>query len=226
MVIGEEQRRCFQGLYRQYGDDPRSTSHRSRAIQYERYARIAKCFERESGSFRVHDIGCGLGHFGEFLKDRFEQAIYSGSEICEEFVEACRVRFPDHSFQLRNVATQLPDDRYDYVIACGTFNNRLGVSRNEWQNFVFSTLRAMYAMSTRGIAADFLTTYHDPEYARKDLHYQDEKQLMDFVASELSRHAEFDMSGPLYEYTMRAYRPELVRALHRGAEFDRYFPQR
>lgn len=222
-VIGESQRNFFLELYREHGDDPLATSHGGREAQLERYRRLAMSFVSEQGSFDVHDVGCGLGHFGDFLTERWPDARYSGSEICAEFVDLCRQRMPEAEFAVRNLADETPSDRYDWVVACGIFNNRLDVEKEDWQEFVYSMLQSMFTMAKKGIAVDFLTTYHDSQLSRSDLHYQDEKALLDFVNSQLSRHYELDMSGPLYEYTLRIYRSEHVRALHGGRELERYF---
>jgi hypothetical protein len=124
---------------------------------------------------------------------------------------------------LRDISENLPAERYDYVTQSGTLNGRLGVSPEEWQRYVFRMLSAMYAMAVKGIGANFLTSYADPDMMSPELHYQDEKVLMDYVASRLSRHFELDMGGPLYEFTLRVYRPEEIARRYPGAEFERYF---
>jgi trans-aconitate methyltransferase len=98
-------------LYRRHGDDPRSLSHNDPVTQRERFQRIARCFDDMEDGFTVHEIGCGLGHFGQFLAERYPGALYSGSEICEEFAEHCRRLFPDGSFHVRDISSKLPDDR-------------------------------------------------------------------------------------------------------------------
>jgi hypothetical protein len=223
MSIADKQREYYRRLFRQHGHDPQSLGHRDRATQYERFHRIAKCFEGVAGGFGVHEIGCGLGHFGEFLEQHHPRADYSGSDIIEEFVKRCEDRFPDSSFFLRDISREKPGDRYDFVTLCGTFNNRLGRTDEECQEFAFSMLRTMYHMSSKGIAADFLSRYHDLEHARDDLYYQDEKPLMDFIVAELSRYFEVDLGGPLYECTVRIYRPEYLRSRYADGAFDRYF---
>ncbi len=222
MSIDDEQREFFLDLYRKHGDDPRSLSHRDGVTQRERYRRAARGFDEER-PFSVHEVGCGLGHFGEYLNARHPRATYSGSEICEEFVEACRQRFPDGSFELRDLSGGPGEDRYDYLVLIGVFNIRAGRDESDWQRFVRDMLKNMYTMCRAGIVADFLTPYHDPEYTKAELHYQEVGALLDFVHAELSRHYEIDAGGPLYEYSLRVWRPEYLRDRFGAAEFDRYF---
>ncbi|WP_194869379.1 class I SAM-dependent methyltransferase [Myxococcus sp. AB025B] len=223
MDIAEEQRAFYGALLDQYGDDPRALSHRDQATQYERFHRLARVFEHEQVPFSVHEIGCGMGHFGEFLERHHSGALYSGSDVHPSFAEACARKFPRGGFHTRDIVASLPPERYDFLTLSGTFNVRLSATPEAWRGFVQGMLRAMYAMCTRGFAVNFLTTFHDPEYTRAELHYEPPGALLDFVVGQLSRFWELDAAGPLYEYTLRVYRPEHVRARHADPAFTRYF---
>jgi Methyltransferase domain len=121
-------------------------------------------FPGETETFTVHEIGCALGHFGDFLQERFPRAQFSGSEIYEPFVEKCRKRFPQGEFFLRDITETLPPDRYDYVfIGAGTFHIPGTAPRDQWESFIYSMLSAMYAMAKKGIGSTFLTGYADYE---------------------------------------------------------------
>lgn len=223
MTIVEQQREFYERLFQQHGHDPRSLDHRDKATQFERFSRLAQAFRREEGPFTVHEVGCGLGDFGAYLAERCPWAGYSGSDICGEFVTACQQRLPQGTFLLRDVVQTHGERQYDFLTLSGTFNMRLGASPDAWSTFVLALLDRMYALARKGIAVNFLTTYCDPEMMRDDLHYQDEKQILDHAVERLSRHYELDAGGPLYEYTLRLYRPEYVAALYPAPEFDRYF---
>lgn len=223
MKIAERQRRFYEELYRRHGDSPAALSYRDRETQFERFARLARLFEGEQGAFSVHEVGCGLGHFGDYLTEHHPRAAYSGSDICPEFVARCAERHPASAFFLRDVARELPGERYDFVTQSGMFNPRLDSDPAEWREFVFGMLDAMYALTRKGIAANFLSSYHDAERAQDSLHYQEPAQVIDHVARRLSRHWEIDAAGPLYEFTLRVYRPDHVRARYGGDSFRRYF---
>jgi len=209
-------------LFERYGDDARALGHADRVSQYERFEMMARLFAHERRPFTVHEIGCALGHFGEFLRERYPLARFSGSDIQEPFIEVCRRKFPDGEFVLRDIAAVPAEGRYDYVVTC-LFNCPGGTPRPEWQQFVYSMLSAMYKLADRGIATTCLTTYYDPGRNRPDLYYQDEKALMDFTAAHLSRHFVLDMEGPLYEYALRVYRHAYVRRRHPEPELSKYF---
>ena len=224
MSIRDDQRRYYADLWQRYGMDLRAVGWRQESeLQEERFFRLSRLFVHEQDSFSVHDIGAGLADFGRFLDEHFPLAEYSGSEVCDEFLEVCHRRFPRSRFVLRDVSAELPRECYDFVTQSGLFNGRLDTPAEEWQQFIFDMLRAMYTMARKGIAANFLTSYCDPERMREELHYQHPEPIIDFVSRQLSRHWELDAAGPLYEYTLRVYRPEYVQQRYAEAAFSRYF---
>jgi len=222
-AIVPEQQAYYRALFRAHGDDPRAMGYNDAPTRDERFARLARLFDGEREPFTVHEVGCGLGHFGEFLALRYPMARYSGSDIVDEFVAECRRKFPRDSFHVRDVVAEMPEDRHDYVTMSGTLNGRLSAPEDEWRELVETMLGTMYAMCRRGMAANFLTSYGDPDRRRPELHYQDPAEILDFATRRLSRHVEIDASGPLYEFTLRVHRPESLRRRYPGAEFDRYF---
>lgn len=222
MMLQEAQQRFYGRLHDQYGDDARALGHANQVTQYERFELIAGAFAHESAPFTVHEIGCATGHFGEFLRERYPLAVFSGSDILPPFVDTCRRKFPGGEFFVRNITSEPVAGHYDYVVTC-LFNCRGEAPRDEWQQFVYDMLEAMYRLADRGIAATCLTSYIDPGREYPDLHYQDEKALMDFTAARLSRHFALDMRGPLYEYALHVFRPSYVRTRHPDPSLSKYF---
>lgn len=223
MSLVDTQKKFYADLFAQHGDDPRSLSWRDSETQHERFARITKLFDREQGSFTVHEIGCGLGHFGDFLAEHHPRALYSGSDILPEFVTASQKRFPESEFFERDVSASLPKQKYDFVTLSGTFNLRLQTPVDPWKLFITNMLGAMYKMCTKGIAANFLSTCADAALMQNHLHYQSAAELIDHVSHHLSRHYELDHAGPFFEYTLRVYRPAYVRSCHPSQAFAKYF---
>jgi SAM-dependent methyltransferase len=221
--IVPEQQAYYRQLLERHGDDPRAVGYNDVPTQHERYARLARLFDGAPEPFTVHEIGCGLGHFGSYLAQHRPRARYSGSDVVAEFVTACRAKFPGATFHERDVTAELPAERYDFVTMSGTLNGRLGRSEEEWHAFSTALLEAMFAMCRLGLAANFLSAYADPERMRPELHYADPRATLEFATRRLSRHVEIDAGGPLYEFTLRVYRPEFLRARYPAPEFDRYF---
>ena len=65
------QKKFYQEKYSEFGDDPRSLSHNDRESQYLRFKILSGLFRYESSpAFSVHEVGCGLAHFGTYLKEK------------------------------------------------------------------------------------------------------------------------------------------------------------
>jgi hypothetical protein len=222
-AVTQEMLKLYGGNFEQMGNKEQALFHNDQESQYERFVMLVRLFERETEPFTVHEIGCSMGHFGDFLRERFPLASFSGSDIYPPFVTLCRERFPNNEFFVRDITKELPDERYDYVVTCGTFNIIGDCPTSEWQVAIYRMMTAMYALARRGVGLTFLTTYYDPGYNRADLFYQNEKLLMDFVVRNLSRHFELDEMGPLYEYGIRIYRPEHIHRLYPQRAFAKYF---
>lgn len=222
-AVQQEMLRLYGGNYEQAGDKPQVLFHNDQESQYERFAMLGRLFAQETEPFTVHEIGCSMGHFGDYLQQFHPLARFSGSDIYQPFVDLCRERFPASEFFRRDIVETLPMDQYDYVITCGTFNIPGDAPRDQWQAYIYQMAAAMYALARRGMGMTFLTTYYDPGRNRADLFYQNEKELMDFAVRHLSRHFELDEMGPLYEYGIRVYRPEYVRTRYPQAAFAKYF---
>lgn len=213
----------YADLYDEYGDDAKSLGHADKYSQHERFHMLTPLFAREEKPFSIYEVGVALGHFGDYLREHFPMAQFSGSDINEKFVKVCQTRFPKGSFHLGDIVEELPGECYDYVVTVGTYNIAGNNPRDEWQKLIYQMLNAMYAIATKGIGITFLTTYYDPGYEREELYYQDEKSVMDYTIRNLSRHFELDHRGPLYEYALRIYKPSYIQSLYPQKAFHKYF---
>ncbi|MDH3629361.1 MAG: class I SAM-dependent methyltransferase [Acidobacteriota bacterium] len=220
----DEQEQHYLELFNKHGDDPQALSYRDGPTQIERFHRLSLAFADMKEPFSVHEVGCGLGHYGDYLKRHHPLATYSGSDIIETFVDHCRERFPDDTFHHRDLVADNVAERYDWVMLSGLFNLKLAQPRDVWQDFVWQMLTEMYRLCRHGIGCNFVTSYVDEGRERSEIFYQDPRTLIDFATRHLSRHVEYDGAGPLYDYTVRIYRPEHIRRDYADAAFDHYFP--
>jgi SAM-dependent methyltransferase len=207
------------------GDTPQGTYHNDQATQYLRFERlVAPLLPFAGAGFSIHDVGAGSGELHRYLLGRGVEHAYSGSEIVPEMVEAARAKFPEADVRCRSIGEAGADERYDFVVLCGTFNQPGAVPRVEWALFIRETLRRMYAMCRLGISFNFLTSYRT--FSLERLHYQDPFEIADFCVRELSRHVMVDHAMPLYEANVTVMRPECLRQSFPQPEFDKYLPRR
>jgi SAM-dependent methyltransferase len=68
----------------------------------------------------ILDVGCGLGHFVDFLKIRNFQGSYLGIDIIREMIEKAKIRHPELEFETKDISSFL-EESYDYVVMSGIF---------------------------------------------------------------------------------------------------------
>ncbi len=102
----------------------------------------------------VADIGCGLGDFFGFLRERGHTVDYAGYDIVPGMVEAARLKYPDPRarFEVRDILEDGLPGPFDYVVASGTFNIRV----EKHEEFLRAMLSLMYAQCRRAVAFNAL----------------------------------------------------------------------
>ncbi len=223
--IEESQRAFYLSKFLKYGDDPRSLSWNDRDSQYLRFRRISGLFKYEDGRpFSVHEVGCGLGHFKDFLDEAGVPCEYSGSDIVPEFIERDRKRYPESGFYVQSISDdyELIDERVrgkDYYCLCGTFNPIGGTPAGGWEQFIRKSMGNMFRMARKGICVSFLTSYSD--YYDGALYYADPKWALDYSIRHLSRFVSIAHDLPLFEFFVYVYKKEFIRSLFPG--YSKYF---
>jgi SAM-dependent methyltransferase len=117
---------------------------------------------RSSSNFSVADIGCGLGDFYPFLRERgFTNFRYVGLDLNSQFIAEAATRYPDVEF----VAGDLPDlisrvsEPFDYAIASGIYN--LGYDLSEALRRVRRDLELLQPRVRVACGVNFLSTHAD-----------------------------------------------------------------
>lgn len=194
-------------LLEKFGDSPQAVAWRDQPFQEFRFASVAQVFEHEAGPISVYEVGCGLGHMYEFLRQRFPSAAYAGCDINPQMIELALRRIPNVRLETRDIVAAPPPSS-DYVVASGIFNLRMQTSVDRWWSTVKSVLKAMYGFAGKGIAANFLTDRVD--WQRDIAYHQDPAAALVFAQSELSRYVEVRHAYYPWEFTLMVYREPKV----------------
>jgi hypothetical protein len=219
--IAQQQATFYGNLFDEFGHSVDAVA--SGALQYKlmRYDRLTRIIGTET-AFSIHDVGFGLGHLREYLIENFDdrQVAWSGSEVTPSFCDHLRRSDPDVTVLLRDLSTSPGEERYDYVILAGTFYHLAGSHPEEFLEFVRAMVGNCWKMCTKGLAFNVMTDA--VEYRKDDLFYPDIADMIGLSRS-LTRHFEIDHATPLYEYTVRLYRPEYLAQLYSSEHFRKYF---
>ena len=180
--------------------------------------------KRGGADLTVHDIGCGVGDFYDWLKQSeydWERVSYSASEITPEYCEIARQRYPDIGVYNRDILAEPPADRYDYVILSGVFHQQGDVSHRKWVDYMQNLLSGAWSMTNVGMAFNVLTSYAD--FYKPGNFYADLTELQLFVARHLSRFFRVDCTYPLFEATFNVYKSPAIKSFYPQNDFQRYF---
>lgn len=223
--IIESQKQFYLKKFQQYGDSPQSLSWNDKKSQYLRFQKISELFQYErSNQFSVHEIGCGLAHFKEFLINYPVSVSYSGSDIIAEFIEHNIKKYPDCSFYVENVATDLKsiNDHMkgcDYYFLNGTFHTKEQNTIEEWEKFIYKSTSNMFKMAKKGICINFLTSHSG--FFNDVLYYADPMSIFNWCLINCSRFISICHDIPLYEFFVYIYKEDFIKSVF--PEFPKYF---
>jgi len=163
----------YSRLHEKHGFDIRSLDWKDPEGQRARYEALFSIVETTGGGkgFSLADIGCGLGHFYEFLRDRGfidrHKIRYTGYDINPGLIDAARKKHPGVRFEVKDILEGYFTERFDYVVSCGVFNIRFSRD-DEHEAFVAEMLLRMHESARIGAAVDFLSESGRPFAVKKD----------------------------------------------------------
>lgn len=193
----------FEKCLAEHGDSARGVDYNGQESQFQRFEVLAEIADLKGTS--LLDVGCGLGHFYDFLNSRgITPASYRGVDISQAMIETAK---KTHSveFAVEDIlAIDDPQPTYDYVISCGVFHLKAENSDLEWGEFCRSMITRMYALARRGVAFNMMTDYVD--YRVDRLYYASPLEFFEYCRKNLTRRLQLRHDYPLYEFTIYLYR--------------------
>lgn len=159
------------------------------------------------------DLGCGLGHFGDYLDAHGLDVDYVGWDISPELIAQARARRPDLRFEVRDVLVEPSAERFDYVVASGVLYMRLP----DHEPWLADMLRALFTLARRGLGFTMLSepfARREPLSISPALYYADPARILSFCM-DLSPQVELDHNRLSHSFAVRMYRQntEPMRAL-------------
>jgi len=161
-IAGKEKiARYFEDLLEKHGDHYLSLDWKSEESQKVRYVVLLEILSNvgHKENISILDVGCGIGHFYEFLKgstllERLKVR-YKGIDISAKMIEFARNKFPGVDFEVVDLVNDKFKERFDYVFSSGIFNIKMA-GIEEHKESVRKMLSRMYNLSDHGAAANFL----------------------------------------------------------------------
>jgi ubiquinone/menaquinone biosynthesis C-methylase UbiE len=123
-----------------------------------------KRFEKikELGNFNgktLLDVGCGIGGFYDFLKEKGITCDYTGFDINPLMIETAKNKHPDikNKFFVCDIIEENPDRLFDYAISNGPLNLKFEATLN--MDMTMKLIRSIYRIATIGIAITMTSSF-------------------------------------------------------------------
>jgi len=145
----------YQRLFAAHGYSPRALGW-DKGKQFLRFHQLTSNLNLAGAS--ILDVGCGFGDFVDYLRCLgIADCAYTGIDLVGEFIAEGRRRFgsPRATFLQTSLEDFAPPSTFDYVIASGTFNQKLeGV---DGYDLIRRSLARMFSLSNVAVSADFIS---------------------------------------------------------------------
>lgn len=131
-------------LLERYGDNEKAVGW-NKPKQRVRFEIMLQQIKRKFSStelrkLRLLDVGCGLGHFYEYLNANDIEVKYVGADANSDFISHCRLKYPNGEFY--NVLIENNFYESDIIVASGAFNRKFDDSPNIIKKFIQDTQRS------------------------------------------------------------------------------------
>jgi SAM-dependent methyltransferase len=132
------------------GDNFASVGWGSRKTQFIRFKALSNV--ADISDMKIMDVGCGLGHFVDYIDEAGISVDYQGIDYLDEMVKRALVRHPSRNFKVSNILREKPNRDYDYIFASGLFTYAN-------MEMLQSTVSAMFRGYRRGISFNSLSSW-------------------------------------------------------------------
>ena len=191
----------YDNKLQEYGTTSRGVDWKDDDSHQLRFEQLLKVLPESSETdVSLLDYGCGYAALLDCLLKRQMPVCYHGFDIAPLMLEQARCRYPQSTHYWYGRLEDLTP--VDYVVASGIFNVRLEEDDYAWESYILDTLHQFDRLSDKGFSFNALTSYSDPEYMRKDLHYANPLTLFDYCKQNFSRHVSLLHDYGLYEFTI------------------------
>lgn len=196
----------YQHLFKTHGDSAQAVQYSDSPSQHRRF-QVLREVSPELGS--IVDLGCGLGHFREYLRATGFTGSYLGLDFVQDFIDHGNRKYADDgstTFERCNLLVDNYPKGHDTFVICGVFNNVMPDNAG----FMRTVLEKAFAAAGRQVAFNAMSTYVD--FQAPDLYYTDPREIFDFCKRNLTRRITLRHDylvrddRPPFEYTVYLYK--------------------
>lgn len=201
----ESRRKEFNNKLDEFGDT--SLSMNMRVInQYAGFISFVENIDLNNKS--IFDIGCGLGHFINFLElNNIKNYEYLGVDIVERFIEMAREKFDSNyiNFKCENFLEGKYEKKYDYVIGNQIFYRK--VDGMDTLDYVKEVMSTAFELCNEGAMFNFLSDYCEIKY--EENYYASPEKVLAFAYS-LTKNIEIKNTYSPFEFSIILYKNQEI----------------
>src|SRR3954466_5758716 len=121
-----------------FGATAKGVDWNSTASQVLRFDQLLPTRSRDAGRSLL-DYGCGYGALLTYLRTHEWTGDYVGYDLSYEMVTEARRQHPDDG----QFVTEVPTTTFEFTVASGVLNVRLGFAEKQWEDYIDSVLDEM-----------------------------------------------------------------------------------
>lgn len=188
--------------FREEGSSARGLDWKSAEAQHLNFAALLSMMLDQNAS--LLDVGCGLAHLHDFLAANGYTGSYTGIDVSPLLIAEAQKRCPGLDLRLHDLLSDPPlADSFDYVVASGIFSARLDAPVEEFEQYAWQVVKAMYGLCRRATIFNVLTTFVD--FKAPHLYYGDPGRWVQ-RAARLSRFVRLQHDSDSYFFALGIYR--------------------
>ena len=151
------------------------------------------------------DVGCGCGHFLEFLSNHSRREVrdlaegYIGVDAHPEMIAAAAAAYPGHRFYCERIEDGLSGiDTIDFAVANGLFTVKSDCAEIQMSDYVDHCLSIIWSKCRIGMSFNLMSSSVDYRYER--LHYVSPAALIDRYLPIFGRRFAIFHDSRLFDY--------------------------
>jgi len=144
----------------------------SKEAQFERFSILTDYLDINGK--KLLDVGCGLGHLLEHIKQLDLSVEYSGVDILPSMIEEAKGRYDEHVFHCHDLFEYcpFPSKSFDVLYSSGIFNLNMGNN----DQFLKEAVEKFLDLSKETVVFNLLH-HHSPDRESKYYYYQPDKVI-------------------------------------------------
>lgn len=203
--IANNSKKYYEDKLIKFGSNIKGLNWKNKFSQQLRFKILSKIGNLNNCS--IHDYGCGFGDLNIFLKKRYKNFFYLGTDISKMMIkEGIKRNGEGTVFYYYDIINSKFNKKLvsDYVFNSGVFTVKNNLSNDNWWRYVKAGIVSMFKYSKIGIGFNLITS--EVDYRDKHLFYKNSNDVCDFITNNLSEKVMIYHSYSLWEYTVFVYK--------------------